>query len=58
MTQTSVEPIPTDGEMKLPPGEIILTKDRMHEKERKLVSPRGEMASLQGKESFHFEKII
>jgi hypothetical protein len=58
MIQTGVEPIPTDGEMKLPPGEIILTKDSMHEKERELVNPRGEMVPSQGNEICQRQKII
>ncbi|WP_175992083.1 hypothetical protein [Sphingobacterium sp. CZ-UAM] len=39
MTQTGAGPISTDGKMKLPPSEIILAKDSMHEKERELVNP-------------------
>lgn len=49
MTQTGVEPVPTDGEMKLPTSEIILTKDSMHEKERELIKLGGKTASPEGK---------
>ncbi|MCW8312776.1 hypothetical protein K7A41_16235 [Sphingobacterium sp. InxBP1] len=55
MAQTGVEPVPTDGEMKLPTSEIILTKDNMHEKERELFNPRREMVALFGKENILFE---